>query len=264
MLFAFEQTDYCDFEVQFEMTHNLIHAWVGGDSQFGLSSLDYTAYDPLFYIHHSGVDRLWAVWQALQAHRGYPYNEAYCSIEKMKLPIRPFSDESNPNDFVRKHATPNDVFDYTHLGYKFDDLSFNGMNILQLDQEIQRQQENDRIFAGFMLKGFKKSAVVSFDICRTTDDVCEPAGKFAILGSLYEMPWSYDKQFQYDITGPMNTLGLRYDDGCYSKVYVSDIQGNPIADHEVSDTEINFRPGTGKHLLLHYFSTVDKCTHCKT
>ena len=37
VMLAFEQRDYCDFEVQFEVIHNAIHSWVGGTSPYGLS-----------------------------------------------------------------------------------------------------------------------------------------------------------------------------------------------------------------------------------
>lgn len=57
------------YQVQFEVAHNLIHALVGGNSTYGLSSLSYSAFDPIFYLHHSNVDRIWAIWTALQQLR---------------------------------------------------------------------------------------------------------------------------------------------------------------------------------------------------
>ena len=56
-MLAFEQTNFCDFEVQFEITHNYIHAAVGGAEEFSMGSLRYTAFDPIFYFHHSNTDR---------------------------------------------------------------------------------------------------------------------------------------------------------------------------------------------------------------
>jgi hypothetical protein len=46
-----------------QVTHNAIHSWIGGTSPYGLSTLEYSAYDPLFFIHHSNVDRQFAIWQ---------------------------------------------------------------------------------------------------------------------------------------------------------------------------------------------------------
>ena len=42
--------------------HNDIHGWVGG----GLGQMSYPRYspfDPIFYLHHCNIDRLWAMWQ---------------------------------------------------------------------------------------------------------------------------------------------------------------------------------------------------------
>jgi tyrosinase len=39
--------------------HNAIHGYVGGD----MSDPNLAAYDPIFYPHHSNIDRIWAIWQ---------------------------------------------------------------------------------------------------------------------------------------------------------------------------------------------------------
>jgi tyrosinase len=39
--------------------HNLVHVWVGGD--MGLST---SPSDPVFFLNHANVDRIWAAWQA--------------------------------------------------------------------------------------------------------------------------------------------------------------------------------------------------------
>jgi tyrosinase len=41
--------------------HNRVHVWVGGDM-----TLSTSPNDPVFYLHHCNVDRLWEGW--LQAH----------------------------------------------------------------------------------------------------------------------------------------------------------------------------------------------------
>jgi hypothetical protein len=56
-MLAFEQTNFCDFEVQFEIAHNFLHAAVGGTETYSMASLRYTAYDPIFFLHHSMTDR---------------------------------------------------------------------------------------------------------------------------------------------------------------------------------------------------------------
>jgi tyrosinase len=38
--------------------HDRVHEWVGGDMRTGTSPND-----PVFYLHHANVDRIWAAWQ---------------------------------------------------------------------------------------------------------------------------------------------------------------------------------------------------------
>ena len=83
ILLVLEQTDFCDFEVQFEVVHNAIHYLVGGPQKYSMSSLEYTSYDPIFFVHHSFVDKVWAVWQELQKRRGLSYDRADCAVNFM-------------------------------------------------------------------------------------------------------------------------------------------------------------------------------------
>lgn len=46
--------------------HNRVHLWVGG-SMLPMTSPN----DPVFFLHHANVDRLWAQWQ--QLHSALPY-----------------------------------------------------------------------------------------------------------------------------------------------------------------------------------------------
>ncbi len=61
--------------------HGGVHVRVGGN----MSSVAFAAYDPLFYLHHGNVDRLWAQWQ--QSHPGsLPSNEANLELEPFNKP----------------------------------------------------------------------------------------------------------------------------------------------------------------------------------
>ena len=247
MLLALEQTDFCSFEVQFEVTHNAIHSWTGGRTIYGMSTLDFTSYDPLFYVVHSSVDRIWAIWQALQRFRGLPYNEAYCEIQELKEPLRPFSDDVNPNTETRKHSVSADVFNYHSLNYQYDDLDFHGMSISELEDVVHERITHDRVFVDFLLTGFKKSADVEFDICTKNHEVCKFAGTFAILGGPHEMPWAFDRLFHYDVTSTMDELGLRYDSDVDIVVRVFGIDGKQLDSSLIRPPTMEYLPGK------HYF-----------
>lgn len=49
-----------DFTSALENPHGGLHTWVGGDMRL----VDYAAFDPVFWLHHANVDRIWAEWQS--------------------------------------------------------------------------------------------------------------------------------------------------------------------------------------------------------
>ena len=71
--------DFEDFSAQLEDLHNRVHVWVGGT----MSEIPVAAFDPLFWAHHTMIDRIWALWQ--QAHRG-----AVAGSVPLSYPLGPF------------------------------------------------------------------------------------------------------------------------------------------------------------------------------
>ena len=55
-------TTYTDFATGLEDIHNQVHGWVGGATGT-MSFLDRAPADPMFWMHHANIDRLWSVWQ---------------------------------------------------------------------------------------------------------------------------------------------------------------------------------------------------------
>jgi tyrosinase len=47
------------FTTVLEGIHNGVHGWVGG----AMSVVPISSYDPIFWAHHSMIDRLWYLWQ---------------------------------------------------------------------------------------------------------------------------------------------------------------------------------------------------------
>ena len=48
--------------------HNLIHTFVGGD----MGDLSTSPNDPLFWLHHANIDRIWSIWQSRHPGQVYP------------------------------------------------------------------------------------------------------------------------------------------------------------------------------------------------
>lgn len=52
-------TNYTDFATGIEGIHDEVHTWVGGT----MADIATAAADPLFWMHHANVDRIWWQWQ---------------------------------------------------------------------------------------------------------------------------------------------------------------------------------------------------------
>jgi tyrosinase len=55
---------FASFTSSLEAVHGAVHVWVGGN----MGSIPTAPSDPIFWMHHANIDRLWWQWQ--QAHPG--------------------------------------------------------------------------------------------------------------------------------------------------------------------------------------------------
>lgn len=103
-----------------ESIHDSVHT-VGGGVWGHLAIIAYSAFDPLFFLHHTNIDRIFAIWQAIH-NDSYvvPTAAVYAShtqmqgdIEDINTPLQPFF--VNDTSFwtsttVRDH----EIFGYTY------------------------------------------------------------------------------------------------------------------------------------------------------
>jgi hypothetical protein len=87
--------------------HNRVHVWVGGSME-PMSSPN----DPVFFLHHCFVDKVWADWQ--RAFPGAPYPAAGPAVgHRLNDPMSPFSTPGTP-------VRPADTLDHHAMGYAYD------------------------------------------------------------------------------------------------------------------------------------------------
>jgi hypothetical protein len=78
---AMTNTVFESFQDELNGAHGGVHVRVGGN----MGSVPYAGFDPIFYMHHANVDRLWAAWQ--QSHPGaLPPAEAGLSLDPFTRP----------------------------------------------------------------------------------------------------------------------------------------------------------------------------------
>ncbi len=54
------QTTFTAFTDAIDFPHGRVHNWCNGT----MSNINFSPVDPLFWLHHAEIDRLWSVWQA--------------------------------------------------------------------------------------------------------------------------------------------------------------------------------------------------------
>jgi tyrosinase len=100
--------------------HNAVHGWVSGllsvtsDGRFvfGTMGQSTSPNDPVFFLHHSNIDRIWTEWQRLhgipsyQPTSGHPGND----IDSLLMPFHEAG--------IR--VTPRQLEDSASLGYVYE------------------------------------------------------------------------------------------------------------------------------------------------
>jgi tyrosinase len=54
--------DFRQFSGALEEIHGWVHVWVGGERGH-MGNVPFAAFDPIFWAHHTMIDRLWRLWQ---------------------------------------------------------------------------------------------------------------------------------------------------------------------------------------------------------
>lgn len=87
-----------------------------------MSYVDYSAFDPIFYLHHAMIDRCFAIWQTLNP-KSYvsPKAASYStftmsagSIQDVSTPLKPFYDAGGNNFYSSSDVVSTEAFGYAY------------------------------------------------------------------------------------------------------------------------------------------------------
>lgn len=112
--------------------HGRVHGWVGGlygdtpgshPLDMGTMTNEETSpNDPVFFLHHSQIDRLWALWQEKSGHADTSYKPV------SGLPHNSLHDPLVPFKRGNRDLTPADVESIAELGYRYAEPGASGGN----------------------------------------------------------------------------------------------------------------------------------------
>lgn len=84
-----------------------------------MSSVPVAAFDPIFWLHHSNIDRIIYLWQLIPANKDKWFNAARGDEDDdANAPLRPFRNPKRPIDFYDSNM----VRSLTDLNYTYDDV----------------------------------------------------------------------------------------------------------------------------------------------
>lgn len=96
-------------------SHNTVHVWVGGefgDDELGTMGLGTSPNDPVFWLHHANIDRMWSTWSAVNGRVYLPESGAAEGKNR--------ADRMTPFRSVGIDVTPGDLLATRPLGYVYD------------------------------------------------------------------------------------------------------------------------------------------------
>ncbi|KAI9934409.1 hypothetical protein MW887_000023 [Aspergillus wentii] len=122
-------TDQVETNLNIEFIHNDIHRWVGGDNYGHMAQIPVASFDPLFWLHHCNIDRIFALWQALNPDKWFTKGRVnqFDAQDIIGLPVGTEISPTTPLRPFRKDATgaylnANDVRWTYDLGYTYPEL----------------------------------------------------------------------------------------------------------------------------------------------
>ena len=120
-----KQRKFTDFMAGLSSNHNFIHNGL----QCTMAPSQTAAYDPIFWLHHSYVDKVFADWQKNHAR-------PILNISNLE----PFNKRDMNKFYHRTHKTPDETLDYTkNLCYCYDDIeNCQGEEIFYVDVDGNR------------------------------------------------------------------------------------------------------------------------------
>ncbi|KAI0409928.1 tyrosinase [Xylaria palmicola] len=123
---ATASTSKITMDVNAEFLHNNLHFFVGGNGGH-MSQIPVATFDPMFYLHHCNIDRLWALWEAINPGKWFDSDVQRWFDQKIvgsgtvitnQTPLRPFH-----KDTKGTYWTPDDARGpCSKMGYTYPEL----------------------------------------------------------------------------------------------------------------------------------------------
>jgi tyrosinase len=79
--------EFLDFSGQLEALHDRVHVWVGGANGH-MRHIPFAAFDPIFWAHHTMIDRIWRLWQLRHPNARPPASILDDALPPFRMTVR--------------------------------------------------------------------------------------------------------------------------------------------------------------------------------
>lgn len=208
-----------------EDVHNEIHDETGGGGH--MSALEVAAFDPLFWVHHCNVDRLWAIWQDLnptslispqQVQASNFYTPEGMTEDQNSL-LLPFRDQTGTAFWSPTRVMQTETFGYAYpetQQWKFSSQS---------DYQQALRTSVNTLYGGNVLRNFvERIAPVA-----KTPTVAHPSDPTKPKGNIIDAAVSHIKKATADLTTSTHSTGAPTASGAPSTPPAHLLQHNLMA-----------------------------------
>lgn len=181
-----------------------------------LGVLNFAAFDPIFMLHHSQTDRLWAVAQLEMANAKSTTWTPQTALEALEEAgdfgrrFQPFNNRTlSPFPMVRATNTMRDSYYYEELtGIKYDYIGSNGLPSSASRRRL-RPGGNERLFIGHYFKDVEVNVQVNYYYVEEGFELpCSELAEFDFMGSVFRMGTSNPYNLTVPELVPVTTLGI--------------------------------------------------------
>ena len=143
------------------LPHNIVHNYIGGvgnidPGPYGNMTNNLSPVDPIFFLHHSNMDRLWDVWTRKQQSLGLPYLPPEADLKT--LSIEPFLFYVNGNGQFVGNTTAGEYLSMQRFDYEYEPGFPN-----TLQQTSSARQKRARVQVKGTVRGNKATLAVPSD-----------------------------------------------------------------------------------------------------
>ncbi|PFH53631.1 hypothetical protein AMATHDRAFT_54855 [Amanita thiersii Skay4041] len=136
-----------------EAIHDYIHVEVGGEGH--MADTGVAAFDPIFFLHHCNVDRLFSLWAAMKPGKGVTTGKNDQGGTFTLAPLVPLDENTDLSPFWDSQNTfwcSKNIFNTQTFRYTYPDF----VNVNQ-DDHVATKAAAERVTSGYVDRYFAKS-----------------------------------------------------------------------------------------------------------